>query len=180
MSDVLFGVEAGQSQDYRPVAKPSTGSDVWLTPPDLLAALGVFDLDPCAAPNPRPWPTARQHYTLPTDGLAEPWEGRGWLNPPYSNVRPWLARLADHGRGPALIFARTDTAAFHEQVWQRATALRFLRGRVTFYRPTATPGRDRAGGATSPSVLVAYGDADADVLRGCSIPGAFVTLGATS
>lgn len=24
---------------------------VWLTPPEILAALGAFDLDPCAAPH---------------------------------------------------------------------------------------------------------------------------------
>jgi hypothetical protein len=35
----------------------------WLTPPSILAALGPFDLDPCAAPEPRPWPTAAVHWT---------------------------------------------------------------------------------------------------------------------
>lgn len=28
-------------------------SDIWLTPPHILDALGPFDLDPCA-PDPRP------------------------------------------------------------------------------------------------------------------------------
>ena len=35
----------------------------WLTPPEILAALGEFDLDPCS-PIPRPWDTARKHYTV--------------------------------------------------------------------------------------------------------------------
>lgn len=36
-------------------------TDVWLTPPPVLDALGgaqSFDLDPCAAPEPRPWRAA--------------------------------------------------------------------------------------------------------------------------
>ena len=38
-----------------------TGKNEWLTPPELLAKLGQFDLDPCAPVN-RPWPTATHHY----------------------------------------------------------------------------------------------------------------------
>jgi hypothetical protein len=72
------------------------GTDVWLTPPSLLDALGPFDLDPCAASEPRPWPTAAEHYTADVDGLRQPWHGRCWVNPPYSDNEPWLSRLADH------------------------------------------------------------------------------------
>lgn len=33
---------------------PNNGeSDIWLTPPEIVGALGHFDLDPCAAPDPR-------------------------------------------------------------------------------------------------------------------------------
>ena len=63
------------------------GTDVWLTPPNILEALGgadSFDLDPCAPLN-RPWDMARNHYTIDDDGLARPWSGRVWLNPPYAN-----------------------------------------------------------------------------------------------
>lgn len=150
------------------------GSDVWLTPPDLLAALGRFDLDPCAAPEPRPWPTASVHYTAVEDGLRLPWTGRVWLNPPYSTAERWLARLADHGHGTALIFARTETKAFRRQVWERATALRFLYGRVTFHQANGRPGKFNGG---APSVLVAYGPRDAGALLECDLPGAFVHLG---
>lgn len=57
------------------------GHDEWLTPPEILRALGEFDLDPCA-PVVRPWETAARHYTVQDDGLALPWEGRVWCNPP--------------------------------------------------------------------------------------------------
>jgi hypothetical protein len=37
----------------------------WLTPPEILIALGEFDLDPCApTPSTRPWSTAHTHTTL--------------------------------------------------------------------------------------------------------------------
>ena len=44
-------------------------TDTWLTPPEILKALGGFHLDPCASPDPKPWRTALTHYTLPKDGL---------------------------------------------------------------------------------------------------------------
>jgi hypothetical protein len=57
-------------------------NDEWLTPPEILRALGPFDLDPCA-PIARPWETAAAHYTAEDDGLSKPWAGRVWCNPPF-------------------------------------------------------------------------------------------------
>lgn len=145
-------------------------SDTWLTPPAILDALGPFDLDPCAAPEPRPWPTAARHIALPDDGLTAPWKGRVWLNPPYSREASlWLARLADHGHGTALVFARTETAWFVQHVWQRASLLLFLAGRVTFHRADGSRARANSG---APSVLAAYGEEDAERLASSGLAGA--------
>ncbi len=57
------------------------GSDDWITPQNILAALGPFDLDPCASIT-QPWPTAKRQYTISDNGLMLPWDGRVWLNPP--------------------------------------------------------------------------------------------------
>lgn len=151
----------------------ASGSHVWLTPPHILAALGPFDLDPCAAPEPRPWPTAAQHYTKADNSLHKPWHGRVWLNPPYgaTTAAPFMRRMVGHGRGIALIFARTETALFRETVWQAASAVLFLHGRLHFHRQNG----ERAGAnAGAPSVLVAYGDDDADRLAACGLDGALV------
>ncbi len=135
---------------------PVMGKDEWLTPPEIVQALGPFDLDPCA-PVVRPWDTARKHYTVEDDGLRQPWEGRVWLNPPYGReTGRWLARLAEHGDGIALIFARTETSVFFEQVWRKADAVLFFEGRLTFYHVSGVKA-DNNGGA--PSCLVAYGRA---------------------
>ena len=150
----------------------TTGKEDWLTPPRLLHALGDFDLDPCS-PAPRPWDTARKHFTLFDDGLKQPWEGRVWLNPPYGNLTErWMERLAAHGNGIALIFARTETATFFPWVWSHATALFFLKGRVRFFTKEGKEG----GSAGAPSVLVAYGPENATAIAGSGLEGAFVPI----
>lgn len=145
----------------------------WLTPRPVLDALGTFDLDPCGAPD---WQTADHVYLLENgdDGLRDAWFGRVWLNPPYgAEAAIWLARLADHGSGTALIFARTETRMFFDTVWARASALLFLKGRLTFGMPD---NQKPPGNGGAPSVLVAYGDHDANLLAMCSLPGAYIDL----
>lgn len=152
---------------------PVALKDEWLTPPYILAALGEFDLDPCSPIN-RPWPTAEAHYTILDDGLKQPWRGRVWCNPPYGlEAAKWLDRLADHGDGIALVFARTETAMFFEHVWGKASALLFIRGRLHFHHVDGTRAGANSG---APSVLIAYGASNAQVLRDCGIAGAYVRL----
>lgn len=142
----------------------------WLTPPHILDALGSFDLDPCAHPD---WPTATRRICLPEDGLAADWEGRVWLNPPYgAQTWAWLDRLADHGQGTALIFARTETAGFTETVWGRADAILFLSGRLHFHRGDGIRAKANSG---APSALIAYGEEDVKVLQRCGLSGVLVT-----
>lgn len=148
-------------------------TDVWLTPPGIIDALGPFDLDPCA-PAERPWDTAARHISLPDDGLSADWEPGElvWLNPPYGDQTwVWLRRLADHGNGIALVFARTETAAFHREAWQRADLMLFCEGRLRFHRLDGTVSRKDAG---APSVLIAYGTAATARLRACGLPGHLV------
>lgn len=148
-------------------------TDVWLTPRHILDALGAFDLDPCAAPDPTLWPTAREHITLPRDGLSEPWHGRVWCNPPYNqHAYLWLERLALHGTGTALIFARTETTGFVEHVWNAADAVLFLHGRLHFHHADGTRAKANSG---APSCLVAYGWRDAARLANCGLRGTFLS-----
>lgn len=152
-------------------------STTWLTPPEIIRALGPFDLDPCAAPEPRPWPTASRHVSLPDDGLACPWDGRVWLNSPYGRETwRWLERLAGHGDGIALIFVRSDVAAFQGLVLGRAHGLLFFQGRIRFCRADGT----RASiNAPAPSCLVAYGSNNLRALESSGLPGKVVRLAAS-
>jgi len=145
----------------------------WLTPPEIIEDLGPFDLDPCASVN-QPWPTAHLQYTVDDNGLAKPWHGRVWLNPPYGpETSIWLARLSKHGNGIALIFARTETEMFHNHVWKTAHAVLFLKGRLHFHHPDGSRSPANAG---APSVLVAYGPKNVHALQNSSIQGQLLHL----
>lgn len=147
--------------------------DEWLTPPRILQALGPFDLDPCA-PVVRSWDMAAQHYTVQDNGLKHPWSGRVWCNPPYgADAAAWIRRLAEHGNGVALIFARTETALWHTWIWPMAHGVLFLRGRLQFFKVDGTPGKSAAG---APSVLVAYGLGNLNALRCSGLAGHVVEL----
>lgn len=144
----------------------------WLTPPEILDALGPFDMDPCASQF-QPWKTAATQFTIEDDGLARDWSGRVWCNPPYGpHAEKFLRRMAEHGNGIALIFARTETRAFQEWCWRRADAMLFMAGRIRF----RLPGGGVAGPAGAPSVLIAYGTHNAQVLRESGISGYVVGL----
>lgn len=145
----------------------------WYTPQYIIEALGgKFDLDPCAPKTE--WYTAHKCYTKEIDGLAQKWEGRVFLNPPYSNpvIRHFIKKLADHNNGIALLYARCDNKMFFEDIFNRATSIKFLCDRIYFIRPDGTKG-DRPGCG---SVLVAYGKECDYLLRKCSLPGKYINL----
>ena len=140
----------------------SDASDDWITPPEVVQALGIFDTDPCAC-TPQPIHYAPIEYTKENDGLRQPWKGRVWCNPPYDRkADAFIKKLADHGTGTLLIFARVETRTWFTHIWPKAHAVLFIKGRLYFYRPDGKKG-DSAG---APSALIAYGEADARVLRG--------------
>jgi hypothetical protein len=154
-------------------SRPNRGESVdWITPPSIIEALGKFDLDPCACPG-QFYRTAKRMIVPPKDGLAARWSGRVWLNPPYGNgvIEKWMNRMVAHGNGIALVPSRTEVESwFWPYVWESASAVLFLRGRIWFRRPDGS----RAGNAGHGSVLVGYGRENVDALWDAGIPGYFV------
>jgi len=110
------------------------------TPTHILDAaiecLGAIDLDPCSNSHESPHVPAARHFTREDDGLAQPWTGRVFLNPPYGReIDLWIAKLVDEvmvGHVPgaiALVPGRIDTAwwaRLRDFVWCN------LEGRLTF------------------------------------------------
>ena len=79
-------------------------SDDHYTPAWIFETLGLtFDIDVAAPPGGIPWIPARRFYTMEDDGLAQPWEGLIWMNPPYSSATEWVRRFIEHGNGIALL-----------------------------------------------------------------------------
>jgi len=156
----------------------NVGHDEWLTPKYITDALGPFDLDPCSPIN-RPWATARTHLTILDDGLLTPWnDGIVWMNPPYGRETPkWIRKMREHNNGIALIFARTDTKMWFDDVFPYAKSLLFIQKRIKFFNVDGTEAPSSGG---APSVIVAYGDeANACLLSASiskSIKGQFIQL----
>lgn len=149
------------------------GKNEWLSPPELLAKLGAFDLDPCAPVN-RPWDTAKNHFTIEDNGLLQPWCGHVFCNPPYDTKLIWqfIERCVEHKNVIALTFARTDTKLFQKLIFQKAHSILFIKGRLSFYHVTG----ERGGTAGAPSCLIAFDEANGEVLRTCGIEGKFILL----
>lgn len=136
----------------------------WWTPPHVFEALGVrFDLDPCAPPSPAaPWLPVEQRLSLPVDGLAAEWSGRVWLNPPYGReAGAWVDRLANHGDGIALVFARVCSRWAHRAM-RRADLVCMVSGRLRFIDGRTGLPPDNAA---APSMLLAYGAENARAVR---------------
>ncbi|WP_333599486.1 DNA N-6-adenine-methyltransferase [Flavobacterium sp.] len=144
----------------------------WMTPPELVKSLGDFDLDPCS-PIDAPFYHAKTNFTTLDCGLTKEWFGRVYLNPPYGRgMEMWLEKLKFHGNGIALIFARTETKCFFEHIWNDADAVLFVKGRIKFYHVSGIQG----GTPGAPSVFIAYGKENANILRECGIEGRFLLL----
>ena len=95
----------------------SFSSDEWYTPPHIselvIQVLGQITLDPCADEGKHI--PAAMHYTASDDGLIKEWNGRVFMNPPYSQPSVWIKKLQaefESGRvteAIALVPAATDT-----------------------------------------------------------------------
>lgn len=161
------------------IAGISDENDEWYTPSWLFRALAVeFDLDPCSPGAPPSSVPAKRHLTKADNGLSIEWSGDVWLNPPFSNKRPWYERLIAHGSGIALMPARTET--FNLQGYMcAADAILFMRGRIYFERGSRPGYNGENGVTTSPPfgiVLCAYGELMARALLGSSLRGLRATV----
>lgn len=116
----------------------SSKSDEWTTPQKLFDELHAefnFTLDPCAtAENAK----CKKFYTIEDDGLSQCWGGeRAFCNPPYSNIKEWVAKACYEGERKGLVVmlipARTDTRWFHTFIYQNERIeIRFIKGRLKF------------------------------------------------
>lgn len=110
----------------------SSQSDEWETPQGLYNELNAefnFNLDPCATKE-----TAKcaNWYSKEQDGLKMEWGGVLFVNPPYSQIKNWVAKAANSKATVVMLIpARTDTRWFHEFIYHK-TEIRFIKGRLKF------------------------------------------------
>ncbi len=157
----------------------TNGTDRWLTPPGLVDALGPFDMDPCCEPA-MPWRTAKRMWSLPPtpdsvpwgllgpmaamselrNGLTEQWEGRVWMNHPYSSGLHWALAMVAHNHGTALTSSKSLDTAWGQLFLQHCSLVLFLSGRILFHYPDGAP----SSGKWLPNALWAFGEEDAERL----------------
>ena len=110
----------------------------WSTPQGLFDELDAefhFSDDLCADLHNAKIPNALRAEDL-WSSLARPWEGVGWLNPPYGRrIGEWVQKAYEASQLGATIVcllpSRTDTAWWHDYV-MKSQEIRFIRGRLKF------------------------------------------------
>ena len=119
-------------------AQETITNDDQYTPPWVFDAMGLrFDLDVAAPPGGVPWIPCDRYYTQEDDALIQPWEGRIWMNPPYSEPRPFVERFIEHGDGVSLI--PTSNGEWFISLLDEATYVTAVRKPIRFIRPDGHP-----------------------------------------
>ena len=105
-------------------------SDDYLTPRWVFDLLAIdFDVDVAASP----WQTnvpAKRCYTKADDGLAQRWDGRVWMNPPFSQTTRWVDRFIEHHNGIALV--PCSKAWWLIRLWEVADGIAFPPAKFEF------------------------------------------------
>lgn len=162
-------LEAAQKKKRQ--TKAGAVGDRWRTPEELLVPVRVFSsllgfgpqiaLDPCGGPGSLV--NARVELSLENgdDGLAADWgalvpEGGAYINPPFSNPRPWIAKSAAFGKLPgrhAIVLVNAQTSdGWWPNPWPPAVC--FWKGRIKFLTNGQTYHSN-----TRPNALLYWGDA---------------------
>lgn len=162
-------------------ARPSSNewySPSWIVEP-ARAVLGSIDLDPASCAEANETIRAARFYTAADDGMAQPWRGRVWLNPPYSDrdLIRWVTKLVAARASGAVPEAVVLLPAYTETRMSQAAlaacdAVCFPARRVQFHRPGLPATNPPAAsmlvyfGARVDRFRAAYSD------RGLVLPGA--------
>lgn len=116
----------------------SSATNEWATPQDFYNILNKefnFTLDPCAT---RQNAKCNKYFTIDDNGLEQDWSNDiVFMNPPYGReIKNWVEKAYKESVKGAvvvcLIPARTDTRYWHNWIFNKASEIRFVKGRLKF------------------------------------------------
>ena len=132
----------------------SSKSNEWNTPDDLYNKLEKefnFTLDPCTNGENN---KCDKFYTEKENGLIQDWsKDIVFMNPPYGRqISQWIEKAYNESlkgsKVVCLIPSRTDTKYWHDFIFNKASEVRFIKGRLKF--------GDSKNSAPFPSAIVVY------------------------
>lgn len=131
-------------------------SDEWYTPPEWIGrvrtVLRGIDLDPASCAHAQQTVRAAAFFDKDTDGLTQSWEGRVFLNPPYSSplCSQFVSKLIEEWAYGRVLEAIVLTNSSTETRWYQAllrscTCIMLPSARIRFLRQDASPVRPMYG-----------------------------------
>ena len=135
---------------HKPHVTNNSGNNEWYTPPEYIeaarAVMGGIDLDPASSEIANKTIGAPVYFTAEDDGLRFQWDGRVWMNPPYSSelIGKFCDKLAEHyNKGDVttaivLINNATETVWFQTLLAQ-ASAVCFVKRRIKYLNSEGNP-----------------------------------------
>ena len=168
--------EATVSSTVKRIENPSivahvsqnTGDEEWYTPAYIVEAarkvMGGIDLDPASTAQANETVKAARYFTKEDDGLAKEWEGRVWLNPPYTKgviVRFMTKFYASKIKAGVAITNNSTETNYGNIALMHSDAVCFLLGRVAFLHGSG----EAKGNSPLQGQMILYRGEDTDTFR---------------
>ena len=119
------------------------GNDEWYTPPHIIKmtreVMGSIDCDPASCEMAQSYIEADTYFTKDDDGLSKKWEGRVFMNPPFSRnkITRFIRKLLTcEGVTEYICLTNNSTSAHWAQmVLRRSDYICFFSKRLRFISP---------------------------------------------
>lgn len=153
------GLGAGPQLTLFGTPQTELTSDDYYTPRWIFDALQItFDIDVASPPGGPPFTPCHKYFSQLDDGLIQPWEGTVFLNPPFTDITPWVTKWLEHANGVILVpFSKSK---WFDRIWNSDAATCALPYNLKFEDPKGGNGSIFIG-----CILAALGEPNVQALH---------------